>query len=403
MTKRLQHGAASKSPKRRPNDEEEELDVPAELDFLNDCQQQLNKSNKELWTILTKKHESIHGLRRLPQFAGTKDEDFLTWFEDFKLTSERTCSSEEERLIIFKTYLTGDARHVYEGFNGNEIQTLEEAGKMMNAVFAVARDRQEWILHLRELKKKESENIRVFAYRTARIVRQAFPEADEDTYNFLAIDYFTRGLPEMINSYVIIRKPKSLDLAIQYADIAEKQDSPKMKTDTINLRHQIANTINQGDIEPYKNDTNNRFKQVTEEIRTLKTKNQELQHTLNVMQQTQQEFGMMKKTNETEKRDITQSDKFDEILSTIQHMETQLRKPYFQNKQHDNEYQNPKRCYNCGKTGHLAQQCFNKDNRSCYSCGKNGHVSRDCYTNKNKRNNIKSSLKDNGVSSRSRN
>ena len=342
-------------------------------------------------------------MRRLPQFAGTKDEDFLTWFEDFKLTSERTCSSEEERLIIFKTYLTGDARHVYEGFNGNEIQTLEEAGKMMNAVFAVARDRQEWILHLRELKKKESENIRVFAYRTARIVRQAFPEADEDTYNFLAIDYFTRGLPEMINSYVIIRKPNSLDLAIQYADIAEKQDSPKMKTDTINLRHQIANTINQGDIEPYKNDTNNRFKQVTEEIRTLKTKNQELQHTLNVMQQTQQEFDMMKKTNETGKRDITQSDKFDEILSTIQHMETQLRKPYFQNQQQDKEYQNPKRCYNCGKTGHLAQQCFNKDNRSCYSCGKNGHVSRDCYKNQNKRNNIKSSLKDNGVSSRSRN
>jgi hypothetical protein len=124
-----------------------------------------------------------------------------------------------------------------------------------------------------------SENIRVFAYRTARIVRQAFSEADEDTYNFLAIDYFTRGLPEMKNSYVIIRKPKSLDLAIQYADKAEKQDSPKMKTDTINLRHQIANTINQGDIEPYKYDTNNRFKQVTEEIRTLKTKNQELQHT----------------------------------------------------------------------------------------------------------------------------
>ena len=121
------------------------------------------------------------------------------------------------------------------------------------------------------------------------------------------------------------------------------------------------------------------------------------------MQQTQQEFDMMKKTNETGKRDITQSDKFDEILSTIQHMETQLRKPYFQNQQHDKEYQNPKRCYNCGKTGHLAQQCFNKDNRSCYSCGKNGHVSRDCYKNQNKRNNIKSSLKDNGVSSRSRN
>ena len=48
-------------------------------------------------------------------------------FDDFKLTSERTCSSEDERLVVFKTYLTGDARHVYEGFNGNEIDSLEEA------------------------------------------------------------------------------------------------------------------------------------------------------------------------------------------------------------------------------------------------------------------------------------
>ena len=166
MAKTLQHGAASKSPKRRSTDrdEEREQEVQADLDYLSDCQKKLNKSNKEWWSILTKKHESHHGLRRLPQFAGTKDEDFLIWFEDFKLTSERTCSSEEERLVVFKTYLTGDARHVYEGFNGNEIHSLEEAGKMMNAVFAVARDQQEWILHLKELKKKETENIWVFAY-----------------------------------------------------------------------------------------------------------------------------------------------------------------------------------------------------------------------------------------------
>jgi hypothetical protein len=31
------------------------------------------------------KYESIHGLRRLPQFSGNKDAEFLTWFEDLKL------------------------------------------------------------------------------------------------------------------------------------------------------------------------------------------------------------------------------------------------------------------------------------------------------------------------------
>jgi hypothetical protein len=33
MAKQLQLGAASKSPRRFPNDEEDQLDVPAELDF----------------------------------------------------------------------------------------------------------------------------------------------------------------------------------------------------------------------------------------------------------------------------------------------------------------------------------------------------------------------------------
>ena len=71
MIKQVPHGVACKSRKRRPNDEEEESDVPTELDFWNDCQLKLNKSNKELRIILTKNHESIHGLRSLPQYAGT--------------------------------------------------------------------------------------------------------------------------------------------------------------------------------------------------------------------------------------------------------------------------------------------------------------------------------------------
>jgi hypothetical protein len=111
---------------------------------------------------------------------------------------------------------------VYGAFNADDIDSLDQAGEMMKQVFAIARNQQEWILHLRDMKKKDTENFRVFAYRTTRMVRQAFPNADENTYNSLAIDFFTRGLPEAINSYVIIRKPGTLDLAIRYALIAEK-------------------------------------------------------------------------------------------------------------------------------------------------------------------------------------
>lgn len=76
------------------------------------------------------------------------------------------------------------------------------------------------------------------------------------------------------------------------------------------------------------------------------------------MQQTQREFGTMSKINENRKRDINQSEKYDEILSTMQHMQAQLQKHFFTRQSQDSAYQNPKRCYNCGKTEHLAQQCL---------------------------------------------
>jgi hypothetical protein len=202
----------------------------------------------------------------------------MIWFEDLKLSFHKTGCTEEDKLRFFNTYLSGNARLVYEGFNGDDIHTLNQAGSMMKGVFAIARDQQEWILHLRDLKRKPEENIRVYAYRTARVVRQAFPNADENTYNSLSIDYFTRGLPESINSYVIIRKPGTLDLAIRYAIIAEKNESHKVTTDKIHMKTPTAQVkmINQTEFEPYRNDINNRFKQVTEELKGFKTQIQDL-------------------------------------------------------------------------------------------------------------------------------
>ncbi len=77
---------------------------------------------------------------------------------------------------------------------------------------------------------------------------------------------------------MIIRKPGTLDLAIRYAIIAEKNESHKVTTDKIHMKTPTAQVkmINQTEFEPYRNDINNRFKQVTEELKGFKTQIQDL-------------------------------------------------------------------------------------------------------------------------------
>ncbi|MBO1915556.1 hypothetical protein J4G37_63350, partial [Microvirga sp. 3-52] len=33
-------------------------------------------------------------------------------------------------------------------------------------------------------------------------------------------------------------------------------------------------------------------------------------------------------------------------------------------------------CFICGKQGHMANNCPNKDDKTCYNCGKNGHLAK---------------------------
>ena len=37
-------------------------------------------------------------------------------------------------------------------------------------------------------------------------------------------------------------------------------------------------------------------------------------------------------------------------------------------------------CFQCGKVGHLMNQCYSKM-KTCYKCGNVGHISRDCNVN----------------------
>jgi hypothetical protein len=48
-----------------------------------------------------------------------------------------------------------------------------------------------------------------------------------------------------------------------------------------------------------------------------------------------------------------------------------------------NKQEKTKKCYECGKEGHISTQCFLKEKKKvlkCYKCGRLGHISYDCNT-----------------------
>ncbi len=58
----------------------------------------------------------------------------------------------------------------------------------MTNVFAFARDPQDWIVKLSEVKKSDHEPIRVLSNRVNRMVTKAFPEAGEISRKNLAVE-----------------------------------------------------------------------------------------------------------------------------------------------------------------------------------------------------------------------
>jgi hypothetical protein len=134
-----------------------------------------------------------------------------------------------------------------------------------------------------------------------------------------------------------------------------------------------VNNISQPEAEPYRNDTNNRFQQVTEEIKNLKAQNQELQSILNIIQQTQGEYGTteIQRPIVSEKPVLGLNEKYDQLLTANQTLK--------QSPQEHQVNQQQRQCYNCGKSGHLKNRCYQNDN--CFNCGKRVHLSKDCYSN----------------------
>ena len=297
--------------------------------------------------------------QKLIKFNGRANEDFIIWFADFQIAVNHSHLSESDKVDKFKTYLGGEARYVFEGFATDQVDTLEKAGERMRRVFAIARDSQEWILQLDQLKQSSTESIRVFGYRTNRIVRHAFPTADVNTINLLSIDYFLRGLPEETGKRVRLSKPATLESAIEKAEI--RQGTINMQVNKNSGKKEGFGNLNaikvQEDeqvkhvLEPYKNDINNRYNQMKEKINTIEstlknftkgTESGEFSDKLNSITERQKKWE--ERTNQgQQKAKYNRDDKPNPFRTSIQNRSSNYG---------DIE------CYHCHKRGHSYNQCY---------------------------------------------
>ena len=147
--------------------------------------------------------EQLLTLQKFAKFSGSSDKDFSIWFDDFNETIKISNLTEREKINKIKTFLSGEASYTFEGFNHDTINTLQEAGSQMKRVFDFARDTQDWLVKIYEVKKANTESIRVFAYQVNRMVKKAFPDVGEISKVSLAVDYFLRGLQQDIGNKLI--------------------------------------------------------------------------------------------------------------------------------------------------------------------------------------------------------
>ena len=335
--------------------------VPTESENLTEEESESNKSTTTEDSNIVTMALNIIQIRK---FSGENDEDPQEWLKEFirgavannwgndgnddALTKYAAAHLIGEAALWFEEQKTDAATSIdHWKQNGNADRNfVERFLRKFNSDDKQIRFQEE-LLQMRQI---PGESVRTYANRFQRIAKRT----GDNTPELFKARLFTNGLIHDVYKFANILEANTLLNAIKNAEKAERSIQGKKPDIETPEKYKIDNRIHD-----YTNPNNKIYKKMQEPEDSIDDLVKAMEKKLEIRM-----LEVLNKNNNNQNNGRNQN--FNRNRN---------------NNNRNNGMKNKITCYNCGKTGHYANECTKKD-VTCYGCNERGHYANECPNKK---------------------
>lgn len=168
---------------------------------------------------------------KVEPFSGKENEDFKHWYEDFIIITNNTTLTMPRKISLLKRSLKGDARNLFEALNCDRLRTIKSIYDALAETLCDKDKPEDWKVKLRSLKYQPDESLKMYSARIKHAVKRAYPDVNGNLES-IEVDWFVQNLPKDISQRVIIKKPRTLEKALEVAEekLAKKRKETRQKS-----------------------------------------------------------------------------------------------------------------------------------------------------------------------------